>query len=161
VTHGIVADAGEFIRSLSDRLLSREPDYDLVFMREVALKQIKKESPFAQRDDYQSSDYWIVLADDDLRMVTQGMAQYVTYDPQFDPKDPKFDFEGLYRLGKPDLVKFAASLGAEAREASDLKQLRDALQAAKKGAQEGKPQVVVAHINPRRVPPPGQDGSGK
>jgi len=271
-THGIIADAGEFVRSLADCLLSRAPDPDLVFMREIAVKQIKKESPFAQKDDYQSSDYWsdyyadekkepiepaalirvlqqnflddkngetmifidsgncvgwgahyfvvdppneyhstlgmgpmgfgvagvigaklgkteagkkdcvclalvgdgaflmqgaevstasahnvgaiwIVLADDDLRMVTQGMAQYVTYDPKFDPKDPKFDFEGLYRLGKPDLVKFAASLGADAREASNLKQLRDAVQAAKKGAQRGKPQVVVAHIDPRRVPP--------
>lgn len=272
VTRGVIADAGEFLRSLSDSLLSREPNQDLVFMREVAVKQIKKISPFAQRDDYQSSDYWsdyysdetkdmiepaalvrvlqqnfledknaetmifidsgncvgwgahyfvidppneyhstlgmgpmgfgvagvigaklgkteagkkdcvclalvgdgaflmhgaeistaaahnvgaiwIVLADDDLRMVTQGMAQYVTYDPNFDPNDPKFDFEGLYRLGKPDLVKFAVSLGAEAREASNLEQLRDAVRSAKKGAQKGKPQVVVAHIDPRRVPP--------
>jgi acetolactate synthase-1/2/3 large subunit len=272
VTHGIVADAGEFMRAVSDCLLSRNANDDLVFMREVAVKQIKKESPFAQKSDYQSGDYWsdyyadekaepiepaalvrvvqqnfleekngetmifidsgncvgwgahyfvvdppneyhstlgmgpmgfgvagvigaklgkteagnkkcvclalvgdgaflmhgaelstaaahkvgaiwIVLADDDLRMVTQGMAQYVTYDPNFDPADSKFNFEGLYRLGKPDLVKFAASLGAEAREASNLKQLRGAVLSAKTGAKEGKPQVVVAHIDPRRVPP--------
>jgi acetolactate synthase-1/2/3 large subunit len=81
--------------------------------------------------------------------VTQGMTQYVKY-------DPTFDFEGLYSLGRPgslDLVKFAESLGADARPASNLRDLRDAVQSAKEGAQQGKPQVVVAHIDRRRVPP--------
>jgi acetolactate synthase-1/2/3 large subunit len=266
VTHGIVADAGEFIRALSECLLSRQPSEVDVAMREFAINEIKRKSPFVQREDYTNGDYWsdyesindaegiepaalirvlqdfldgnesmifvdagncvgwgahyfvvdppteyhstlsmgpmgfgvasvigaklgrnqkgkkdcvclalvgdgafmmhgveistasthkigavwIVLQDNDLRMVTQGMRQWEESHPQ---ETPIVDFEGCYRLGTPDLVKFADALGAQAMLAENYEQLRGAVEKALEGARKDQPQVVVVRINPKRMPP--------
>lgn len=263
VTHGIVADAGKFIRSLVTDLSAREPNAEEVTLRKQAIIQIKKTQPIVQREDYKpyfeywSDPYaeddgegiepaalirvvqeylpdegamifidagncvgwgahylvvdppneyhstlgmgpmgfgvgavigakigkneegkrdtvclalvgdgaflmhgneistaaaygvgaiWIVLADNDLRMVTQGMVHYSMH-------DPKFDFEGHYNLGNPNLVKFAESLGADATEAKSQEQLRKAMESSLRGARDDRPQVIIAHVNPKRVPP--------
>ncbi len=87
---------------------------------------------------------WIVLSDDDLRMVTQGMAIY---------SGKKNGWEGLYSLGAPDLVKFAESLGAKAYRVGSPQELDAVMPTVLRRASEGRPQVVVAHINRERCPP--------
>jgi len=89
---------------------------------------------------------WVVLADDDLHMVSQGM-QYLY-------PDPDDVWSRLYRLGQPDLVKFAQGLGADAylvtspAEAASL--MPKVLEAANAG---NKPQVIVARINQSSLDP--------
>src|SRR5690606_20214082 len=48
---------------------------------------------------------WVVLNDNDLAMVSQGMAQLLP---------PAAAWADYYQLGQPDLVKFAEGLGAQA-----------------------------------------------
>jgi acetolactate synthase-1/2/3 large subunit len=81
-------------------------------------------------------------------MVSQGMEHFFP-----DTKDP--DVWGhLYRLGDADLVKFAEGLGADAYAVSSPAELREVMPGVlKKANDEGRPQVVVAQINPKRVPP--------
>jgi acetolactate synthase-1/2/3 large subunit len=258
VTHGIIADGGAFISSLSDCVISRTPDRGEVRTREEALRQIKSKSAFAELEDYADpsnwSDYastedhiegiepaalirivqdfvkentmlfidagncvgwgahyfiidppteyhsslgmgpmgfgvagvvgaklgkkyrgeditcmalvgdaaflmhgaevstasaykigaiWIVLSDNDHRMVTQGMRQYTQGG----------NFEHLYNLGHPDLVKFAQGLGAHAVLVETQQELRGAMNEAVSGARENIPQVIIARIDPRRIPP--------
>jgi acetolactate synthase-1/2/3 large subunit len=262
ITHGIVADAGEFIQLLSACLLQRGPNPNDVEMRKAAIDQITDTLPFAQKTDYKHPNHcsnymshddtkgiepaalirvvqevlneedrdtmifidagncvgwgahyfvvkdkieyhsnlrmgpmgfgvagvigakigknalgkkdcdclalvgdgaflmhgaevstasahkvgaiWIVLAEDDLRMVTQGMSWWTGH-----------NFDGLYSLGNADLVKYAEGLGANAVEVKaqgELKAaLHNALQAARGESQE--PQAIIARINPERVPP--------
>jgi len=266
VTHGVVADAGEFIRALWECLRNRTPDGRAVDLRRSAIQQIKSRNPpFAQKEDYtypdQWSDYnagdgqegiepaalirilqefvglrrmmifidagncvgwgahyfvvdpeyygtpteyhstlgmgpmgfgvasvigaklgknsldekdwaclalvgdgaflmhgaeistatqygigsiWIVLEENDLNMVTQGMRQYTR---------GAGNFEGLYNLGGADLVQFAQSLGARAERVNTQVDLRNAVRKALQDADTGRPQVVVVSINPKRVPP--------
>lgn len=93
---------------------------------------------------------WIVLDDNDLAMVSQGMAQLLP---------PAEDWTDYYDLGRPDLVQFAQGLGAQAvRIARDQGafHLAQALQAALACAQsEGRPQVIVVDIDTRPAPPYG------
>jgi acetolactate synthase I/II/III large subunit len=91
---------------------------------------------------------WVVLEDDDLHMVSQGM----TYgDP--DPNDPEV-WMHLYRLGTPDLVKFASGLGADAYEVASPAEFRQVWPAVLEGANvRNTPQVVVARINQRSMDP--------
>lgn len=95
---------------------------------------------------------WLVFYDDDLHMVTQGQEQFFP-----DPKDPQV-WEHLYRLGEPNLVHFARALGAEAHEAFTAHEAKEALKRAYAGAASGRPQVVVAHIDKKPVPPYYQKG---
>jgi acetolactate synthase-1/2/3 large subunit len=92
---------------------------------------------------YKIGAIWIVLAEDDLRMVTQGMSWW-----------SEKSFEGLYNLGDADLVKYADGLGAKSVEVKTQDQLKvaisDALQAARNDHQ---PQVIIVRINPERIPP--------
>jgi acetolactate synthase-1/2/3 large subunit len=93
---------------------------------------------------------WVVLANDDLAMVSQGMAQF------FPP--PGGAWNDYYSLGKPDLVRFAQSLGADAYDVKSLDDMQHALAAAiEAGNLMGRPQVIVAHIDPTQVPPYYQD----
>lgn len=93
---------------------------------------------------------WVVLYDDDLSMVSQGMAEL------FPPPGPWRDY---YKLGAPDLVKFSEGLGAQAvavRRDQGPEAFRQALQTALRQADEGRrPQVVVAHIDTGPMPPYG------
>jgi acetolactate synthase-1/2/3 large subunit len=93
---------------------------------------------------------WVVLYDNDLSMVSQGMAAL------FPPADPWADY---YKLGNPDLVKFAEGLGARAvaimpDQGSERFRVEfgEALQRAKI---DKKPQVIIAYINPTAMPPYG------
>ena len=92
--------------------ITRSIDYDLVG-RVVALQETltrpvtslpmhpAREISTAQAHNVGA--IWIVLDDADLHMVSQGM-QYLF-------PDPNNIWNTLYRLGNPDLVKFAEGLG--------------------------------------------------
>jgi acetolactate synthase-1/2/3 large subunit len=97
---------------------------------------------------------WCVLYDDDLHMVTQGQENFFP-----DPKDPTV-WQHLYTLGRPDLPAFARALGAETYEVRSPDEAREALRKVYRGADDGKPQVVVAHIDRRAWPPYYQKGPG-
>lgn len=86
---------------------------------------------------------WVVLADHDLAMVSQGMAA-VTGDTSYD---------GYYTLGWTDLAAAARGLGAAAWDVSTVDEATDALRQAVAGAAAGVPQVVVAAIDTTEMPP--------
>ncbi|MCS3743498.1 thiamine pyrophosphate-binding protein [Rhizobium sp. BK661] len=87
---------------------------------------------------------WVVLKDEDLNMVAQGMAMMF-------PSDG--GFSDAYSLGTTDLVKVAEGLGANAVGISSPGDLRDAWPKIVDGANNGRPQVIVAHIDPKAAPP--------
>lgn len=89
---------------------------------------------------------WIVLNDDDLRMVSQGQAHF------FPGKDPQV-WSHLYRLGDPNLVEFARGLGADAYCAESPATLAEMLEQALAGAKQQRPQVIIAKINFEAQPP--------
>ncbi|MBC8088272.1 MAG: thiamine pyrophosphate-binding protein [Phycisphaerae bacterium] len=97
---------------------------------------------------------WVILNDDDLGMVTQGMAELTS---QFAKSDSSWN--GYYNLGHPDLAKFAEGLGADAftitREQGPAA-MKEALTTALRQARErNKPQVIVAKIDTTVMPPYG------
>lgn len=97
---------------------------------------------------YKIGAIWVVLHDDDLRMVSQGMEHYFP-----DSKDPDV-WNQLYRLGRPDLVKLAEGLGADAYGVSSPAEMAAIMpKVLTRANSEGRPQVVVAHINPKSSPP--------
>ena len=87
---------------------------------------------------------WVVLVDDDLRMVAQGMEMMF-------PNDGSYD--AAYRLGKPDLKKVAEGLGADAVEVNKPADLRNAWPKVVEGAKSGRPQVILARVDPKSAPP--------
>jgi len=91
---------------------------------------------------------WIVLFDNNLGMVSQGMMHFAP-----DEEEPSV-WTKMYELGDPDLVMFAKSLGAEAyavKSPADLEELMPKV--IKRANGDNKPQVVIAHINRTPVPP--------
>ncbi|MFW6028561.1 MAG: thiamine pyrophosphate-binding protein, partial [bacterium] len=85
---------------------------------------------------------WIVLHDNDLAMVSQGMEHF---------KHGEMDrWRDMFSLGQPDLAKFAEGLGAVTWTVSNPKELRDALQKARNATV---PQVIVAEIDRTAEPP--------
>ena len=87
-----------------------------------------------------------VLNDNDLGMVSQGMAFFY-------PQTPGH-FKDLYRLGNPDLKKYAEALGADAWDVHSPAEMRDALRNAfVQATEQRRPQVIVAHIDPVPLPP--------
>jgi acetolactate synthase-1/2/3 large subunit len=86
---------------------------------------------------------WVVLADHDLTMVSQGM-EAVTGDAGYDD---------YYRIGWNDLGTVAQGLGAAAYHAQTPHEAQDALDRAIAGARTGVPQVVVVEIDPAQAPP--------
>jgi acetolactate synthase-1/2/3 large subunit len=86
---------------------------------------------------------WVVLADHDLSMVSQGMAA-VTGDTSFD---------GYYQLGWNDLATVAQGLGAEASTAQSVEDVAAALSRAIADAGKGVPQVIVVDIDVTEAPP--------
>jgi len=85
---------------------------------------------------------WVVLNDDDLKMVSQGM-------DVFFPQGSKYS----YPLGAPDLKKTAQGLGADAYEVRAPEDFAAVWNSALRGAAEGRPQVIVAKIDPKPMPP--------
>lgn len=89
---------------------------------------------------------WVVLQDDDLHMVSQGM-QYLY-------PDPKDIWNHLYRLGKPDLLKFAEGLGADAYLIDSPAALEAIMpRVLEKANAKNTPQVIVAKINQKSLDP--------
>jgi acetolactate synthase I/II/III large subunit len=86
---------------------------------------------------------WVVLADHDLAMVSQGMAA-VTGDA---------GYEHRYELAWNDLAAVAEGLGARSWNVGTVAETTDALVEAIDGAGKGIPQVVVAAIDPTEKPP--------
>ncbi|HIV70472.1 MAG TPA: thiamine pyrophosphate-binding protein [Candidatus Aquabacterium excrementipullorum] len=99
---------------------------------------------------YRTGAVWVVLYDNDLSMVSQGMAQLLP---------PAPSWQDYYKLGAPDLVLFSQGLGADAvaitpDQGPDV--FRTALVKALESAQtSGKPQVIVVHIDTQPSPPYG------
>jgi acetolactate synthase I/II/III large subunit len=93
---------------------------------------------------------WIVLYDNDLAMVTQGMGELFP---------PSSNWTDYYSLGAPDLVKVAEGFGADAvavTKSEGPAQVGKALKAAIKNAdQRKKPQVIVVSIDTQPMPPYG------
>lgn len=96
---------------------------------------------------YKVGAIWVVLYDDDHHMVSQGQTHYFT-----DENDPKV-WERLYRLGKPDLLKFAEGLGADAYAVGSPAQLKQAMPLVLERAACGMPQVIVADIERSSINP--------
>jgi acetolactate synthase I/II/III large subunit len=88
---------------------------------------------------------WVVLRDDQLNMVAQGM------EGLFGATGP---WDTLYRLGDADLSKVAAGLGATTYEVRSPQQAAGAFAAAFALARTGTtPQVIVAFVDPNEAPP--------
>ena len=92
---------------------------------------------------------WVVLQDNDLAMVSQGMGELFP---------PSTSWDQYYGLGAPDLVKFSEGLGAQAvaitRDQGPLA-FAAALHWAVRQAQANRPQVIIAHIDTVAMPPYG------
>jgi acetolactate synthase-1/2/3 large subunit len=90
---------------------------------------------------------WLVLDDNDLAMVSQGNEHFF---PQ--PVEPSW--KDYYKLGAPDLVGFARSLGAEACRVTSPTALREALEAAiARADRDRRPQVIALGIDRDEIPP--------
>jgi len=93
---------------------------------------------------------WVVLNDNDLAMVSQGMGALLP---------PAAAWDDYYKLGAPDLVKFAEGLGAQAvavRHDQGASAMAKALANALAWAQSNRrPQVIVVHIDTKPMPPYG------
>ena len=89
---------------------------------------------------------YVVLNDNDLGMVSQGMSYFYPHTPGH--------FDNLYRLGDPNLRLYAEALGADAVDISSPAEFRTALtQALEQADLKRKPQVIVCHIDRRPLPP--------
>ena len=90
---------------------------------------------------------WVVLYDNDLAMVSQGMGQLFP---------PAADWEDYYALGAPDLVKVAEGFGADAVAITQTQtpaDFEEAFQTAIQNANESsKPQVIVVSIDTQPMP---------
>lgn len=88
---------------------------------------------------------WVVLYDNDLNTISQYMQEFSTDDSPW---------QGYYKLGKPDLVKFAEGLGADAYSVYNPQEMKQVFaQAIESANTKHKPQVIVAFINTQEVPP--------
>lgn len=97
---------------------------------------------------------WVILNDDDLGMVTQGMAELTNQYPKSDTP-----WIGYYNLGQPDLAKVAEGLGADAftitREEGPAAMKVALTTALRQARDKRKPQVIVAKIDTTAMPPYG------
>lgn len=101
-------------------------------------------SEISTAKQYQIGAIWIVLNDNDLGMVTQGM--------EFRFKNN--NWKGVYALGSPDLVKYSEGLGAEAYTVNKPEDLKEIMpQVLKRANKDGVPQVIIINIDKSLVPP--------
>jgi acetolactate synthase-1/2/3 large subunit len=97
---------------------------------------------------YKVGAIWLVLFDNNLSMVSQGMDHFAPDTTQPDV------WHNLYELGNPDLALFARSLGAEAYNINSPGELEAIIPGVLKRANTDRiPQVIIAHINTASVPP--------
>jgi acetolactate synthase-1/2/3 large subunit len=106
---------------------------------------------------------WVVLDDNDLGMVSQGM--FVFSGLNGGTLDP--GWEKYYALGSPNLVRFAEGLGAEAVEVCNADEFRAAFALALDRSKQGRPspqdgtrfnlggtpQVIVVRVDPTEIAP--------
>lgn len=105
-------------------------------------------SEISTAKQYKIGAIWLVLFDNNLSMVSQGMQFFKP-----DPKDPDV-WSKIYELGNPDLAKFSESLGAEAHTVNNPKELEQVMpKVLKRANTDGVPQVIIANINRSAVPP--------
>jgi acetolactate synthase-1/2/3 large subunit len=90
---------------------------------------------------------WVVLQDNDLHMVTQGQEYFFP-----DSHNPKV-WQGMFRLGKPDLTLFARGLGADAHTVQSPADLERIMPQVVAGAYGNRPQVVIAAIDQQSFSP--------
>lgn len=97
---------------------------------------------------YKAGAIWIVLNDNNLSMVSQGMEHFYP-----DKTNPGVWTE-LYELGNPDIAGFASSLGAEAYTVNSPQDLENVLPTVLNRANnDGVPQVIIANIDRTAIPP--------
>jgi acetolactate synthase I/II/III large subunit len=93
---------------------------------------------------------WVVLYDNDLAMVSQGMGGLFP---------PSSNWTNYYALGGPDLVQVAQGFGADAVAITQQQgpgDFQQALETAIRNANENnKPQVIVVSIDTEPMPPYG------
>lgn len=88
---------------------------------------------------------WVVLNDNDLAMVSQGMNVFF---PDAEA------WNRYYDLGAPDLVRYSEGLGADACRVTSPAEMDAAFTRAILAADaERKPQVIVAEIDRSEIPP--------
>jgi len=105
-------------------------------------------SEISTASHYMIGAIWLVLYDNNLNMVSQGMNFFAP-----DTKKPGI-WEELYELGKPDLAMYAKSLGAEAYTINSPAELEKIMPTVlKKADKDQVPQVIIANINRKPVPP--------
>lgn len=89
---------------------------------------------------------WVVLQDDDLAMVSQGMEHFKGGELPV--------WKDMLSLGSPDLALYAQGLGADAYTIDTPEAFRDALKTAiAKAESDKRPQVIVAKIDVTVEPP--------
>jgi acetolactate synthase-1/2/3 large subunit len=108
----------------------------------------------ATASEYDIGAIWIVLEDYDLAMVSQGMNHFF---PDPDGWNRYYSI-GNDKTGKPDLAKYAESLGAQAYTVHSPADMNKYFPQALRGATGTKktkprPQVIVAKINRHEMPP--------
>ena len=97
---------------------------------------------------YRIGAIWIVLNDNNLSMVSQGMNQFF-----HDAKDPEIWSE-LYELGQPDLEKYSEGLGAQAYTVNEPTELEKLLPLVLERANDNRrPQVIIVNIAKTSIPP--------
>jgi acetolactate synthase-1/2/3 large subunit len=97
---------------------------------------------------YKVGAIWLVLNDNNLSMVSQGMAHFAP-----DQNDPEVWTE-IYELGNPNLSLFAQGLGADTYTVNSPAQLAKIIPNVLSKANKGHvPQVIIANINRKPVPP--------
>jgi acetolactate synthase-1/2/3 large subunit len=91
---------------------------------------------------------WLVLSDNNLSMVSQGMEEFKP-----DKNDPTI-WHKLYELGAPDLEQYSRGLGADAYTVNKPSDLADIMPTVLKRAnKDNVPQVIIANILKTEVPP--------
>ncbi|WP_239470093.1 thiamine pyrophosphate-binding protein [Archangium violaceum] len=97
---------------------------------------------------YQVGAVYVVLNDNYLGMVNHGEHAQAKGEYALD--------DSFFSLGDPDLVRFSESLGARAYEVTRPGQLTRLLpEVLRRADEERRPQVIVARIDYREVPPYG------
>jgi acetolactate synthase-1/2/3 large subunit len=97
---------------------------------------------------YRIGAIWIILYDNSLSMVTQGMEHF-----DGDKTDPMV-WAQLYDLGNPDLMLYAKSMGAHAYCINSPSELEVIMPKVLERANvDCIPQVVVVNINRQAIPP--------
>ncbi|GEO05438.1 putative acetolactate synthase large subunit IlvB2 [Adhaeribacter aerolatus] len=97
---------------------------------------------------YQVGAIWIVLFDNNLSMVSQGMDYFAP-----DNENPDV-WKNLYELGNPDLLMYAQSMGAEACKVDSPADLALIMPKVLEQANTKHiPQVIIVDINKNATPP--------